>query len=57
MEQLIDFSDEKKSYLGHKLAEVLLLRKETDGRYYTEFGNKTGLGLYETAVRILKGNI
>jgi len=42
-----------KTEIGHKLAEVLQLKRKKNERYDTLWGDKTDLGLYETIKRII----
>lgn len=46
-----------KNIIGQKLIEVLQLKEDkgyTPKRYFTSWGNKTALGIYETVKRIME---
>jgi len=47
-------NDGQKKAIGDLWAKVLMLRKYRDGKYKTEWGRKTGLGLYETITKLTK---
>lgn len=38
---------------GLKIAEILSLRKNSEGRYQTTWGTKTALGLFRTMERLI----
>lgn len=43
--------------LGEYLASFLMLEKNSKGRYDTTWGDKTAIGLYRSAKRIIEGDI
>lgn len=45
-------SDTEKARRGGLIAEVLNLRADREGRYKTEWGTKTALGIFETVRRL-----
>jgi hypothetical protein len=53
---MVKLSNTDKILIGHKLAEVLMLREDKGYnpiRYKTLWGNKTDLGVYETLKRMM----
>lgn len=53
-----DTQDEKEmARRGKQLAEILGLKKNRAGRYDTTWGDKTEIGLYRTARRVLEGEM
>ena len=42
--------------IGLKIADMLGLSQDADGRYYTAWGTKTPLGLYLTIKRVISEN-
>ena len=47
-------SEQEQTRRGGMLADVLLLRKDHEGRWPSAWGNKTNLGLYRTVKRIIE---
>ena len=54
--QTNQLTDEQKEYRGNYLAEIFKLKrdKEFKDRYITEWGNKSAIGIYEIAKRIIE---
>ena len=42
--------------IGLRIADMLGMTQNTDGKYYTTWGTKTPLGLYLSIQRILRDN-
>lgn len=58
---LKQLNDIEKIKIGDNLINILKLKEDktekyNPKRYYTTFGNKTALGIYETVKRILENN-
>lgn len=47
---------QEKEKRGQLIAEIFGLKKDKDfpGRYFSTWGNKTALGIYETTLRIIE---
>jgi hypothetical protein len=48
--------DEQARYeqIGKEIADMLMLKRDKNGRYETTWGNKTPLGLYLTLKRLIE---
>ena len=48
-----EYTDEEKEKIGNAIAEMLHLKKFSNGRYATTWGQKSGQGLYNSLYRVL----
>jgi hypothetical protein len=47
-----EYTDEEKEEIGRKIAMMLQMHKTTGNRYKTLWGTKTGIGVFNTLLRL-----